>query len=212
MSIIHLATVVSPFFKVADDGNDDGVFAPSWRWWLQTHRAMARDPKRLASRHPIDMRAPDWPFKSREVKLRALGLEPRQIAGEPTHVYTLRIADLASAADARAFVRSRWVDRGVLKRRVYRSVPKAVLLTVGGEFAVKSDPLYARPAARGGRVGLLYGAYESRADADRDRRVLERSVGKGLTVAREPVTREFVLGLWLDVPAGSDAPEWESGR
>jgi len=41
--------------------------------------------------------------------------------------------------------------------------------------------------------------------------VLERSVGKGLTVAREPVIREFILGLWLDVPAGADARAWEHG-
>ena len=51
-----------------------------------------------------------------------------------------------------------------------------------------------------------------REDADRDRRVLERALGAGLRVVREPVTREFVRGLWLDVPAGSDARAWEFGR
>lgn len=205
-SIIHLSKAESKYFTVIDDSSSDNTFSPSWRFWLQVHRTIEDSPKlmRKFSKHPLDLSSHEWSFKSLKEKLHEFNLKPDQIEDQPTYVYTLHIASYKKQSSVISFINHFWLAKHLEQRHVYKNTPKRLRLFVYGEFSFKNDPLYSEQVVvrKQKFTRLSYGVYESKADANADKRILERQLGLTIQILRKSPTKELIRNVWLKPVAG----------
>jgi hypothetical protein len=209
-SLVHMSLVSGRYFRIADNRSYDYEVANSWRWWLRAHRAIRADPELSEKYSDMSVDLSRAHFKSGREKATRLGLSAQQIERQPDHVYTLHVASFQNGNELRSFLRAQWIAKGAGRKGIYKNTPKGLTFSVSGDINTKNDYLYTRQAPSKGRtISLRYGVYESTADADADRKVLERTLGTKLRVMRERPTVELVRRVLLQGVEGTRLQRWE---
>jgi len=135
----------------------------------------------------------------------------QQVERQPSHVYTLHLASFRKRGSLLSFLKRQWLGKHLNRRRIYKTIPKELSFFTSGDIATRNDAVYSkRVVAREQRLTrLCYGVYESVADANADKRVLERYLKLRIRVIREQLTTEFIRRACYEPIGGTRFTKWQ---
>jgi len=182
------------FFEAHCATNDENYLLACWRSWLQNYRAVLKNPSLARS---LERRKPKFKLFYDDILPM---LNAHQVRKESAHIYTLQIAAFERMKNARQFLRKHWQD--FERHRVYQRIPKGFVLrcACATGYLQPDEPIYSVWELRGGRklFCLRYGAYATKSDAERDKRVLERFLHRPLLILHCHLTVTLVTRIWRD--------------
>ena len=212
------ASVDSSYFKARKDINMNvqggyPAIILYMRSYLQAHRAIKQNSslaQKLARQRPeLDRTA------HLSTQLKQLNLDLGQIQRQSDKVYTIHLLTYQRNSTLQQYVNQRWLKNELHLRKVYKSQRKAFIMFIpGGDLVAKSDPLFLEPIVSNGRkmTRVCYGIYEHQADANLDRRLLEKQLGQRLSVIHSQLTTEMIESAWLKSLFGTNIQRWESNH